>query len=125
MKLADSCVWIEFLSSKGFGELEDLVLSGEIAICGTVIAEVLSGVRKESEAEILKKRFASLPYLDETREVFEQAAFLYRKMKKAGKNVPLSDCVIAAVCLINEARLLTVDKHFAAFGEPLLKPRKA
>lgn len=125
MKLADSCVWIEFLSSNGFGELEDLVLSGEIAICGTVIAEVLSGVRKESEAEILKRRFASLPYLAETREVFEQAASLYRKMKKSGKNVPLSDCVIAAVCLINEVRLLTVDKHFAAFGDSLLKPQKA
>jgi predicted nucleic acid-binding protein len=125
MKLADSCVWIEFLSSKGFGELEDLVLSGELAICGTVIAEVLSGIRKESEAEILKRRFASLPYLIETREVFEHAAALYRKLRKSGKNAPLSDCVIAAVCLINEARLLTIDKHFAAFGEPLLKPRKA
>jgi len=125
MKLADSCVWIEFLSSRGFGELEDLVLSGDIAVCGTVVAEVLSGVRKESEAEILKRRFASLPYLAETREVFEHAATLYRKLKKSGKNVPLSDCVIAAVCLINEARLLTVDKHFSAFGEALLKPRKA
>lgn len=125
MKLADSCVWIEFLSSKGFGELEDQVLSGEIAICGTVIAEVLSGVRKESEAEILKRRFASLPYLAETRDVFEHAAALYRKLRKSGKNVPLSDCVIASVCLINEVRLLTVDKHFAAFGESLLKPQKA
>jgi predicted nucleic acid-binding protein len=125
MKLADSCVWIDFLSSKRFGELEDLVLSGEVAVCGTVIAEVLSGVSKESEAEILKRRFASLPYLAETREVFEHAAALFRKLRKSGKNVPLSDCVIAAVCLINAARLLTVDRHFTAFGEPLLKPRKA
>jgi len=125
MKLADSCVWIEFLSSRGFGELEDLILSGEIAVCGTVAAEVLSGVKKESEAEILKRRFASLPYLAETREVFEQSAALYRKLRKSGKNIPISDCVIAAVCLINEARLLTVDKHFSSFGEALLKPRKA
>jgi predicted nucleic acid-binding protein len=125
MKLADSCVWIEFLSSRGFGELEELVVSGEIAICGTVIAEVLSGVRKESEVEILKRRFASLPYLAETREVFEHAASLYRKLRKSGKNIPLSDCVIASVCLINEVKLLTVDKHFAAFGESQLKPRTA
>ena len=94
MKLADSCVWIEFLSSKGFNELEDLVLSGEVAICGTVIAEVLSGVRKESEVKILERRFASLPYLTETREVFEHAASLYRKLRKSGKNIPLSDCVM-------------------------------
>ena len=123
MKLADSCVWIDFLSSKGFDELKDLVLSGEIAVCGTVVAEVLSGVRKESEADILERRFASLPYLTETREVFEHAASLYRKLRKSGKSVPLSDCVIAAVCLSNEVRLLTVDKHFAAFGDSLLKPQ--
>jgi predicted nucleic acid-binding protein len=125
VKLADSCVWIEYLSSKGFSELDDLILSGEIAICGTVIAEVLSGVRKESEVEILKRRFASLPYLAETREVFEHAAFLYRKLRKSGENIPLSDCVIAAVCLTNEVSLLTADKHFATFGDSMLKPYRA
>ena len=66
MILADSCVWIEFLSSRGFPGLDEMIVTGEVAICGTVIAEVLSGVKKDAEADRLEKRLGSLPYLAES-----------------------------------------------------------
>lgn len=122
MRLVDSCVWIEYLRGRGFAKLEETIVSGGAAICGTVLAEVLSGVRGDDERRLLERRLCALPYLVETREVFSLAADLYATLRRKGVTVPLSDCVIAAVCIQHEVELLTIDGHFDAFENPMLKP---
>jgi predicted nucleic acid-binding protein len=122
MKLVDSCVWIDFLKSGNNSELDELIRSGQAAVCGTIIAEVLSGVRNESQAKSLEKRLRAINYLPESSEDFVRAAFLYRTLRRKGSTVPLSDCLIAAVCLNNEVEILTFDRHFKAFNKRTLAP---
>ena len=120
--LADSSVWIDYLRSgkTPFADFESDLLRGEIAICGVILAEVLSGVKSEQEAEVLKSRLLSLPYLSEHRDTFIRAAAIYSSLRKTGVTIPISDCTISAVAMENQCRLLTSDRHFETipgFGE--------
>jgi len=122
MILVDSCVWIDFLSGKDERGLGELLAEGTAAVCGTVLAEVLSGVRSSSQVKMLRKMFLALPYYEEGRDVFLRSADLFAEARSAGSRVPLSDCVIAGICLLNELPLLTNDKHFSRFKGLVLTP---
>ena len=112
--LVDSSVWIDYLRSGKLplADFESNLVRGEIAICGIIMAEILSGVRREREAQALKSRLLALPYLSERKDTFVKAASLYSSLRKSGITVPLSDCIISAVTMENGCKLLTSDKHF-------------
>jgi hypothetical protein len=114
--LADSSIWIDYLRSgkAPLADFESELVRGEIAICGMILAEVLSGVKNEQEAQVLKSRLLALPYLSEHRDTFVEAASLYSTLRKSGTSIPLSDCIISAIAMENECKLLTSDKHFEA-----------
>jgi predicted nucleic acid-binding protein len=112
MMLVDSCVWIDFLSGRDDHGLARALLDNRVALCGTVLAQVLSGVRKVRQRRLLEERFLALPHFPETREVFFKAATLYSDLRRKGITIPLSDCTIAAVALTNDLSLLTLDRHF-------------
>jgi len=120
MIVVDSCIWIDFLSGRDERGLGQFLVDGHVTVCGTILAEVLSGVRSPPQAKILRKMFLALPYLEEGREVFLRAAELFAQARTAGTRVPLSDCVIASVCLCNSLPLLTNDKHFSRFKDLVL-----
>ena len=112
MIVADSCIWIDFLSGRDDHGMAHLLNHNEVAVTGTVLAQVLSGVRGEKKRRALEQSFLALPYVTETREVFLKAAAIYAFLRARGITVPLSDCTIAAVCLLNDVPLLTTDHHF-------------
>ncbi len=115
MMLVDSSVWIDFLSGRDDFDLARRLLNDEVALCGQVLSEVLSGVRKPRQRDQLEARFSALTYLEQTKEVHLRAARLYSDLRRQGVTVPLSNCVIAAVALENGVPLLTTDRHFDAF----------
>ena len=112
--LVDSSVWIDYLRSGKLplADFESNLIKGEIAICGVILAEILSGVKNEQEAQALKSRLLSLPYLSERKDSFVKAAALYSSLRKSGITIPLSDCIISALAMGNGCRLLTSGKHF-------------
>ncbi|MBT9148949.1 MAG: Ribonuclease VapC11 [Dehalococcoidia bacterium] len=114
--LADSSIWIDYLRSGKVphADLEPEIVRGEVAICGMILAEVLSGVKSAEEAQLLKSRLLALPYLSEDRDTFVKAASLYSSLRKSGITIPLSDCIISTVAMENQCRLLTSDRHFEA-----------
>jgi len=116
--LVDSCVWIDWLGGRAVPELEALLERGTAAICGTVLAEVLSGVRAEGTRRALAQRFSAFAYLEETRAAFTLAADTYAGLRVAGVTLPLSDCLLAALCRERDVAFLTFDQHFLAFEEP-------
>jgi len=112
MILADSCIWIDFLSGRADHGMARALFDNRVAVCGMILAEVLSGVRKPKQRAQLERRLGALPYLEQTRDVHLLAARIYADLQSKGTTIPLSDCIIAATCLHNSLPLLSTDKHF-------------
>jgi predicted nucleic acid-binding protein len=116
--LVDACVWVDWLGGRAVPELEALLERGTAAICGTVLAEVLSGVKSVETRRALAQRLQSVEYLSESRSAFTLAADTYAGLRARGITLPLSDCMLAALCSERDAAFLTFDQHFRVFQEP-------
>lgn len=118
MRLLDSCVWIDFLGGAVDARVKGWIVEGEAAICGTVLCEVLSGVRGEAKRARLAEALRPFPYLSETRVTYEAAAGIYAALRGRGVTIPQADCVLAALAREHDVTLVTHDQHFATFDEP-------
>ncbi|HYB24787.1 MAG TPA: PIN domain nuclease [Solirubrobacteraceae bacterium] len=120
MILIDSSAWVEFLRATGSPlhlSARDAVAGEREVACTEVVAmEVLAGARDEADRDRLRRllyRFAFLT-VDGLRD-YEQAAELYRLCRRRGMTVrKLTDCLIAAVAIRNDAELLCDDSDFLA-----------
>ena len=61
MILADSCIWVDFLSGRDDHGMARRLVDNEVAVCGTVLAQVVSGVRGEKKRQALEQSFLHLP----------------------------------------------------------------
>lgn len=122
MILVDTSVWIDFLTGKETPfrrELHRLIEEGaDVAICGTVLQEILQGIRSDKECHSLEKYLLEFRYLTlQEPGLFRQAAELYRRCVKAGKKVRKSlDCVIAAHAIQANAELFQNDRDFLSIA---------
>jgi len=70
--IVDTCVWIEFFrkqESELTLHLKGLLRERKVIMVGTVMAEILQGVKAPKEANLVKQRLAKLPYLEITRDI--------------------------------------------------------
>lgn len=120
--LADSSAWIEYL--RATGSPVDLALDalieeqGDLATTEVVVMEVVAGARTNEEREQLRRllrRFPLLPVGDLA--TYEQAAELYRACRRKGETVrKMTDCLIAAVAIREDAAVLQRDADFATLA---------
>lgn len=126
MILADTSAWIDFLRGSERGrDLKRRLRDGQAIACTEpVMMEVLAGARTADEYGQVRATLLGVHWLpvDPVAD-FESAARLYA-MSRAMGIVPsgLVDCLIAAVALRTEARVLTYDAEFARLSAvvPLL-----
>jgi len=117
MILVDTTVWIDFFAGRPRPQaaaLEQLLQTGEdICICGIVLAEVLQGIRTDSEYTKTKDYFESLVFLPMTHATFLLSSQVYRALRKKGITIrtPL-DCMIASVAIEHSVPLLHNDRDF-------------
>ena len=117
MILVDTTVWIDFFAGRPrphVATLEQLLQTGEdICICGIVLAEVLQGIRSDSEYTKTKDYFESLVFLPMTHATFLRSSQMYRALRKKGITIrtPL-DCMIASVAIEHRVPLLHNDRDF-------------
>jgi hypothetical protein len=117
MILVDTTVWIDFFAARSLPHvmaLEALIKRREnICICGIILAEVLQGIRQDSEFRKTRDLFNSLILFPMPYTVFLRSAEIYRKLRKKGITIrkPL-DCMIASVAIENDIPLLHNDKDF-------------
>lgn len=117
MILVDTTVWIDLFAARPLPHvvaLETLIEHREnICICGIILAEVLQGIRKDTEFRKTRDLFNSLILLPMPYTVFLRSAEIYRKLRKKGITIrkPL-DCMIASVAIENDIALLHNDKDF-------------
>jgi hypothetical protein len=105
-------------------QLEKFIEHGEnIVLCGVILTEILQGIRDESSYFRTREYLNFLRILPMTKEIFIDAAQIYRILRARGITIrkPL-DCMIAATALTHQAQLLHNDRDFTAIAQhyPLL-----
>jgi hypothetical protein len=85
----------------------------DICICGIILAEVLQGIRQDTEFRKTRDLFNTLILLPMPYTAFLRSADIYRKLRKIGITIqkPL-DCMIASVAIENDIPLLHNDRDF-------------
>lgn len=117
MILVDTTVWIDFF--RGFSvphvqRLEFAIAAGDdLCTCGLILAEVLQGIRDETEYARTRARLEPLLYLPMNRDTFMAAADLYRSLRHRGITIrkPVG-CMIAATAIEHRVPLLHNDRDF-------------
>lgn len=116
--LVDTSAWVEFLratDSPAHLRLR-VALEREVELASTdvVVMELLAGARDDADRDELRRLLygcLALPVdgpLD-----YEQAAEIYRVCRRGGETPrKLTDCLIAAVAIRNDAQLLHADADF-------------
>lgn len=122
MILVDTSVWIDFFNDQGtpgVAALEAMIHDGEdLALCGVILTEILQGIRDDRAYALTRAYLEPLVMLPMTDTVFLRAADIYRALRKQGITIRKSiDCMIAAVAVENEVRLLHNDRDFDPMAE--------
>jgi predicted nucleic acid-binding protein len=120
--LVDSSVWVEFLRATGSPahlRLRFALQQGEeLASTDVIVMEILAGARDEADHDRLRRLLYGLEFLAVDGPAdYERAAELYRVCRGKGKTPrKLSDCLIAAVAIRNDAELLCEDVDFSVIA---------
>lgn len=113
--LADTSAWIPFLRGSGvqFQErLVPLIMADRMATTPVIIMEILVGAKSEKEYDKLGKDLAALRCFDISARLWQRACKLGYTLRQKGINVPLTDTLIAATAIENNALLLHNDRHY-------------
>lgn len=118
MLLVDTSVWIEVFRPRGV-RLDEVTEFDDIVTCLPVIQEVLQGFADERAFAIARDSMGSLPIVESPlrREVFEEAAGLYRAARRAGYTIRSGvDCLIAACAIRHGLPVLHNDRDYDLLG---------
>lgn len=109
--LLDSSIWIDIERKKAdlIEKASKLILTHKVCLCDLIVAELLRGVRTDSDYLGLKLRLESFPIYTAN---WNQVAKLAYKVAKAGFNPPLTDLYIAECAINNKKILVTRDSDF-------------
>lgn len=120
MTLIDSSAWIHFLRGTALPlveRLEQLLWSQEAVLGDLMMVEVLQGIERDVDRDLVRRQFASLHHLVIGGfEVAELAADHYRFLRARGITIRKTiDTLIATRCIMDAIPLLHDDRDFDAF----------
>jgi predicted nucleic acid-binding protein len=113
--IIDTSIWIQAYRVKDSPERREvmnLVSSGEAAIVGIVLAEVLRGARNEREFEEMSEELLAAEFIDDDLESWQLTSRVLVELKFQGTTVPLADALIGAQALQGGHAVYTLDNHF-------------
>lgn len=120
--LVDSSVWIEFFrrrDSEPVSKLTELKDSKLICITSLVVAEILSGMRNESEYERIRMYLNAFPYISEPADCWEQVGRTRFMLARKGLKISIPDTLITVIAISNHKTLFTLDKIFKTIAKYL------
>ncbi len=117
MIMVDTSVWESFFNGNNdyaARELDRLLeIRANLVIIPIVLTEVLQGFRSDSGFARAKDLLTQLPILVPSIDTHVFAAELYQTLRRKGVTVRGTiDCLIAQVCIENNALLLSLDRDF-------------
>jgi predicted nucleic acid-binding protein len=116
--VVDTSVWIDFFRDADAPHVDLLALLVErnaaIALTDVVFAELLQGAADAVAARTLESRLRGFDVLRLSEiDDFRRAAELYRRARSSGHVIrSLVDCLIASVCIREDASILHNDADF-------------
>ncbi|MEJ2618678.1 MAG: PIN domain nuclease, partial [Candidatus Thiodiazotropha sp.] len=124
MILADTSVWIDYLSGKITPQtdfLDECLIDGTLAMGDFVFLEILQGIRDDKQYKQVK---AKLSLLDQhsmfSPSMVVKCANNFRSLRKKGITIrKTNDVIIASFCIEQKMGLLYIDRDFKPFTEHL------
>ena len=117
MVLVDTTVWIDFFAARNephVGKLQELIESEkDLSLCGVIMAEILLGIRSDTDFFKTKEYLEDLIFLPMRHGTFVRAAEICGSLRKKG--IPIwkpVDCMIASVAIEYDIHLLHNDCDF-------------
>lgn len=111
--LVDTSIWIEyFKGKKSVLEIIHDKNNFKIFITGSVITELIQGIKIQKEKERFTMCINALPKLQIDNNDWVNAGNLGNSLRKKGITVPLADLIIFSIAKKNNCALFTLDKHF-------------
>ncbi len=93
--------------------LAKLIKQGQpILLLGVILQELLSGIKRETDFEMVKSHLEPFPILELQRDDYVSAAKLRNLCKANGVQASTIDFQIAATCIEHDCALLTCDNDF-------------
>lgn len=118
--LIDTSIWVEYFRDKNqelVESVKNLIRTRRATLCGIVLSELLAGVKAKKSRDILKQTLDALEYVEVSRDTWILARELSGNLKHQGVGIPLTDLILAALSLENNAELFTLDSHFDRITE--------
>lgn len=118
--LVDTSAWADFLnghpSAEAAAVAELLAGDDELCTCGTIVAEVFQGLRREEGRRAIQTSFEDLTFLEPSGiGLYFRAAEVYRRLRQTGRTVRSTiDCLIAVIAEENACYLLARDRDLDA-----------
>jgi predicted nucleic acid-binding protein len=121
MIMVDTSAWTEYLRGTGSGthfRLRELLAADAVlATTDVVHMELLAGARDENDDVRLRRMLAALEHVSVLPLDWETAARLHRVCHRQGETVwSLTDCLVAAVAIRVQARVLAHDRDFVTLA---------
>jgi predicted nucleic acid-binding protein len=117
MVVVDTSSWIEMLRESGRGEVRERVIghlrNGEARLVPMVRLELWNGARGAYEKKVLRELERTVPELDMSAAVWDQAFDFARRARAAGLTAPTTDILIAACARHHGADIEAADAHFS------------
>lgn len=113
--IIDTSVWVDYLRGTRNARTDAadrLLETGQAATCGVIEAELVGGLRTETEREELLSLLEGCDYLEANRIDWHRAGELAGQLKGRGRMLPLSDLVVASLAVGQDCAVLTADSHF-------------
>jgi predicted nucleic acid-binding protein len=113
--IIDTSIWVPALRTKDAPEKQKiaaLVRSGEAAIVGIILVEVLRGARSLEDYEELNEQLHAAYFVPDSEGSWLRSARLIVELKQRGETIPLPDAIIAAQALEGFHSVLANDVHF-------------
>lgn len=119
--LADTSVWVQYLRRGRAGKaarLDDLLVQGEVVVCGPVVAELVAGTPPPQRAELVGLLNA-LPWADLGRAQWARVGEVAGRLREQGITMALTDIEIAVAAVQAHAELWTHDSDFTRIAKVL------
>lgn len=115
MVIVDTSIWLQFLRGRDpvvKAEMDRLRASGDMAMAGVVMAELLQGASSQQEFDLLSEGLGTLPFLIEAKDTWIRVGRLSFQLRRTGTPVSLADLLIAALAEEHGCSIYTLDEHF-------------
>jgi tRNA(fMet)-specific endonuclease VapC len=111
--VVDTSVWIDFFAGLDSAALEEALSQGGVILPPIVVAELISGAKKQRERAAIEDLLSDLPVHSTPLAHWIRVGELRRHLSAAGVSVSTPDAHVAQCALDLDALLLTRDGIFS------------